>query len=99
MHRQSLITINYFVTGTRRFSSSNQLRTTWICGAAGAPDGVWPDATCQTILPSGMMSFLLGTAPLAGIDVTGRGTGTGLLKVKVGCVETLTASNPPALGM
>ena len=45
----------YFV-GTRRFSSSNQLRTTWICGAVGVPDSVCPAGIRPTNLPPGVMS-------------------------------------------
>src|SRR4030095_2515947 len=44
-----------YLVGTRCFSSSNQLITTWICGAIGLPSG--PTLTCMPrIRPSAIVS-------------------------------------------
>ena len=47
--------------GTRARSSSNQLRTTWICGAMGLPDSVCPASMRPTNLPPGLMSTAFAT--------------------------------------
>jgi hypothetical protein len=83
----------YFV-GTRAFSSSNQLRTTWISGAAAAPDGVRAAVTMPRILPSGVVSYRLGdSGPITSNNLP-CGACTGFPTVNVGCVVKATATNP-----
>jgi hypothetical protein len=73
-----------------------QLRTTWICGVASAPDWVCP-TTAMNRLPSGVMSKVLGV--VLGAFANALGTVTEFPKAKVGRVVTLTTSNPPIRGM
>jgi hypothetical protein len=85
---------HYFV-GTRAFSSSNQLSTTRICGAAAAPnESSSDDETTPTNLPSGNTSYaLVSSAVLFAITLAGRFAG--VPNVTFGCVATLTAASRP----
>ena len=57
---------------------------------------VCPATATATILPSGMMSNVLGVVGAAAGNALG--TATGLPNARVGCVTTLTASKPPTCG-
>ena len=49
---------DYLVTGTRAFSSSNQLSTIWICGVAADAEPVWSHAfNPSRPVPSGLASY------------------------------------------
>src|SRR3954453_16558066 len=78
--------------GTRAFSSSNQLRTTWICGAAGIPVAPGKSAaTTPRSRPSWVMSLLRSYPGPRSRKLLS--TGTGLPNANDGCVVTLTANS------
>src|SRR5580658_8233347 len=85
-------------TGARCFTSSNQLSTTWICGGpppvCACPAGTTP-IKC---LPSGRMSYGLTNAGLAVVKPD-FGARTGLPKLRLGLVVTLTLPNEAGPGM
>ncbi len=82
------------VEGTRCFSSSNQLRTTWICGVVGPADWVCPRGQRPASgHPASRHSSSGRSAPTFAAP---RGIGTGALNAKLGWVVMVwTAPWPP----
>ena len=103
LHRTSACGLRPYL-GTLCFSSSNQLSTKTLILCVVTDSGVPATPTrprcrcCQADeLAVGVVSY--ARRALGGPSVNDLGTGVGLLNANVGCLTTVTASNPPARGL